>query len=245
MQCVCCRYDEWTMVAALVRPHDTVLELGARYGTTSCALAKATNNSGQVVSVEPVRYVLPYLLKNRRKHECAFHVLHGTVGHRAQRIIDRKNDPYGTYTTGDDRSDAGGPRASCALRCPPFFSPAQVEQLIGRRFTVALIDCEGCIDDLFGGAAGKHFLSTLQLILLEEDQAQTVDYAQWSRRFAAEGFTRVWHIGDSFAAHMRALRHSAWQRGGLHSDQLSCRAYSEVSRTSAKHSARVLRCLEP
>ena len=29
-------HDEWAMVSALVRPHDTVLELGARYGTTSC-----------------------------------------------------------------------------------------------------------------------------------------------------------------------------------------------------------------
>ena len=193
--------------------------------------------------------MLPYLLKNRRTHKCAFHVLHGTVGHRPQRIIDIKNDQYGTYTTGDERRDAGGPRASCALRCPPFFSPAHVEHLIGRRFTVALIDCEGCIDDLFGGAAGRSFLSMLQLILLEEDQAQSVDYARWSRRFRDMGFTRVWHLGDSFAAHTSAMRHSAWQRGGLRHDQLNCRAYSElkVSLTppSARPSARVLRCLEP
>ena len=43
-------WDEWMMVRALVRPHHRVLELGARYGTTSCALARATQNSGRVVA---------------------------------------------------------------------------------------------------------------------------------------------------------------------------------------------------
>ena len=47
--------DMWTMVHALLSPANTVLELGARYGTTSCAIAVATNNSGRVVSVEPHR----------------------------------------------------------------------------------------------------------------------------------------------------------------------------------------------
>ena len=46
-------WDEWVLVEALVSPSHTVLELGARFGTTSCALARATGNSGRVVAVEP------------------------------------------------------------------------------------------------------------------------------------------------------------------------------------------------
>jgi hypothetical protein len=39
-------HDEWMVVDAAVRPEHTVLEFGARYGTTSCRLARATNSSG-------------------------------------------------------------------------------------------------------------------------------------------------------------------------------------------------------
>ena len=58
-------FDEWIMARALVRPTDTVVEFGARYGTTSCALAAATNNSGRLLAVEPDPEALPYLLANR------------------------------------------------------------------------------------------------------------------------------------------------------------------------------------
>ena len=50
-------WDEWQLVNALVRPEDTVLELGARFGTTSCVLSKLTGNAGRVVAVEPDRSV--------------------------------------------------------------------------------------------------------------------------------------------------------------------------------------------
>jgi len=38
--------DEWIMVDALVTPKHSVIEFGARFGTTSCRLARATRNSG-------------------------------------------------------------------------------------------------------------------------------------------------------------------------------------------------------
>ena len=69
----------WQQVIALVPPDAVVLELGARYGTTSCALAKATANSGRVVSVEPDSRVIASLLANREMHECNVAVVNGTV----------------------------------------------------------------------------------------------------------------------------------------------------------------------
>ena len=41
------------LIDALVPPDAVVLEVGARYGTTACMLALKTNNSGNVVSVDP------------------------------------------------------------------------------------------------------------------------------------------------------------------------------------------------
>ena len=36
-------WDMWMMVNAFITPLDTVIEFGARYGTTSCVIAAATN----------------------------------------------------------------------------------------------------------------------------------------------------------------------------------------------------------
>ena len=40
------------LVAEILTPADTVLEVGARYGAVSCAVAAAQRNSGRLVSVE-------------------------------------------------------------------------------------------------------------------------------------------------------------------------------------------------
>ena len=45
-------WDVWLMVDALLPSNATVMEFGARYGTTSCRLARATANSGYVVSCD-------------------------------------------------------------------------------------------------------------------------------------------------------------------------------------------------
>ena len=67
-------WDEWLMVDALVSPSHCVLEVGARFGTTSCMLSRATNNSGKVIAVEPDRDVHTHLQSNRARHCCNFHV---------------------------------------------------------------------------------------------------------------------------------------------------------------------------
>ena len=40
-------------VRRLIQPSDSVLEVGSRYGTTTCEVAVRQNNSGRLVAVEP------------------------------------------------------------------------------------------------------------------------------------------------------------------------------------------------
>ena len=40
-------------VRKLIQPTDSVLEVGSRYGTTTCEVAVRQNNSGKLISVEP------------------------------------------------------------------------------------------------------------------------------------------------------------------------------------------------
>ena len=66
-------WDEWNLVRALVKPHNVVLELGARFGTTSCVLAERTGNAGNVVAVEPDPKAHKQLLRNRERHVRSTH----------------------------------------------------------------------------------------------------------------------------------------------------------------------------
>ena len=85
--------DEWVAVEALVTPNQTVLELGARYGTTSCWLSHATNNSGRVVSVEPDVRAHGLLQHNRRQHRCNFGIVRGTIA--MEKPLALHHSPYG------------------------------------------------------------------------------------------------------------------------------------------------------
>ena len=45
--------DTHQAVRKLIQPSDTVLEVGSRYGTTTCEVAVRQNNSGRLIAVEP------------------------------------------------------------------------------------------------------------------------------------------------------------------------------------------------
>ena len=120
-----------------MRPSHTVLELGARHGTTSCRLARATNNTGNVVSVDPDASTTQSLLRNRDRHSCNFHVISGTVSSSALHVGPTK----GTYNQRFVKVPAGSKQHRSAN-----FDFRQVEMRIGSQFNAALIDCEGCIE---------------------------------------------------------------------------------------------------
>ena len=237
-------WDEWNLVRALVRPNNVVLELGGRFGTTSCVLSQATGNRGNVVAVEPDPKAHRQLLRNRDRHNCSFHVFGGTVGDAPIAISPR----FGHYATQTKLATAGE-------RVLPHVSAAALEQRIGKQFDTLLIDCEGCIESFFARAesgdrdlhGNRRLLSQLKLILIEEDAPVQVDYRRWHARLRRHGFERVWRTRDTFdpkAAWSRNISHSAWRRGGLGEgdDRLpSCFEYA----TSAHLSRRWLDCLDP
>ena len=132
--------DEWTLARALVRPGDAVLELGARYGTTSCALAAATKNRGHVVAVEPDQDAWPYLKSNQQRHRCGFAILRGVVG--AKDLSWTPNDAGDGYG-----SSTGVPTVRGHSRRVPAMPLTKLLHNVGvPSFNVSLVDCEGCIE---------------------------------------------------------------------------------------------------
>ena len=57
--------DEHDLVRKFISPNDSVLELGGRFGTTSCEIAVMQNNSGSLIVVEPDKSSWSSLLHNR------------------------------------------------------------------------------------------------------------------------------------------------------------------------------------
>lgn len=176
-------HDEWMMVDELIHPNHTVIEFGARYGTTSCRLARATGNSGLVLGVEPqhtscVRFDL---LRNVLRNGCAVHlVAGGTVGDRSLTLLgadpgDRRG--YSMRTSNDNVDEYASARmddstlhrekkkrVSTKSALPNWRHP-DLEVRVGSRFNAALVDCEGCIRHALSGG----LLKQLDLILIEED----------------------------------------------------------------------------
>ena len=139
-------------VASHVRRGDAVLELGARYGTTTCAAARRART---VASLEPDAAVLAALRGNLRRRGCGATVYEGVLSReRGWRLAGRG---YGAHLVagGDD----GAPVASHAVET--------LEAAHGGRFDVVIVDCEACVAGISDEFAG--LLDRARVVLLELD----------------------------------------------------------------------------
>merc|ERR1712151_998806 len=76
---------EHELVQRHLAPNSTVLELGGRYGTTTCEIAARQRNSGRLVTVEPDSKVWKILKSNTQEHRCNYTLFKGTVGNVTRR----------------------------------------------------------------------------------------------------------------------------------------------------------------
>lgn len=219
-------HDEWMMVAALVGPTSVVLELGARYGTTSCYLAQATANSGAVVAVEPDPAAQDQLVANVRRNSCSVGVVRGTVGAAAPQVPSHIGRPgYASFTR----------PATAGERAVPNLGVFELEARLERQFDTVLLDCEGCIGAFFGeGGGGQALLAAgrLRLLLMEEDgdERHARYAARWYAVLRTYGFARVWQSHDTFNhSWSRTLVHSAWARGPLLAGTPTCEEFAARS----------------
>ena len=203
-------FNEWSMARAQILPNDTVIEFGARYGTTSCAIADALGNSGRLVSVEPDARVYSALLRNRNRNHCNFHALLGVVSSEPLELRRLRIHGHDQLSTnGYDQTTRPARSASATL---PGFKFQELEAKIGSRFTAALVDCEGCLRSVWDTG----LIHQLRLLILEEDGNPRLYPRLWHPRFQQIGFVRVWNAYDR-----RSGNHSAWVRANSTSLRVS------------------------
>lgn len=185
----------------------TVMELGARYGTTTCEIAKALKNSGKLVSIEPDEVVWGLLESNIKSHDCHAHVLRGAVA-------DAPTELFGYGYGGRSESSTwlswlGSKLGILHYRSVPTYTFDDVEKATGLRFDTLLIDCEGCAQDMMEQLKPK-LEKQINLILIESDMGRNItetgnftdctthcmDYKQFFDFLEQSGFEQVDMFND-------------------------------------------------
>ncbi|CAE7198541.1 unnamed protein product [Symbiodinium sp. CCMP2592] len=166
---------EHTLVKRWIPRDATVLEMGARYGTTSCAISQALGNSGKQVAVEPDERVWNAISQNRATHNCNFILHRGILG-------------GGGYVLSGLQYGKRAHREK-GISGIPHLTMAEAEQAYGLRFDTLLIDCEGCVNSFL--KENHDALTNIRLILLEADQPKTIDYRKVIANLAKHGFEVV------------------------------------------------------
>lgn len=164
-----------------IMENDVVFELGARYGSVSCAInSKLKCKTNQVV-VEPDDRVWDALERNRATNNCEFHIIRGFVSNTKLALtnLDECFGGYGaTYIVQDDSQI-------------PSYTMADISEKYNLNFNVLVADCEGFLERFFD--ENPNFYDGLRLIMFEADYAEKCDYNKIRRALRQRGFMEKLH----------------------------------------------------
>ena len=160
------------VVRKLVTPSDVVLEVGARYGTTSCELAAAMNNTGALISVEPDHVVWAAMEFNKMSHRCRGYSVLGVLGdedvwmagykdEEEMGMGENKGEDKG-YNKRSKKEDTG---EMVRIR---HFTWDYVEEQTRLRVNTVILDCEGCWVEFIDKHEDR-FRNQIEKIVLEND----------------------------------------------------------------------------
>ena len=194
----------------------TVLEFGGRFGTTTCEIASAIDNSGRVVVVEPSDKVWAVLEDNLRRNRCKSTIVKGVVGSEAMKVV---GDGYGGRVLPDASAD------NAVLM-------ADLEARTGLTFDTLLVDCEGCMKRMRDQIDPYIISGQIRRILLEaympcsHEKNNCMIYEPWFEFLHDNGFHEDVRVNDCWDVQLfdvhktnwcqSKLNHSVWTRRGHH-----------------------------
>ncbi len=170
-------------------PHSVVLEVGARFGTVSCAISKRQRYSGLRVSLEPDLWALRHWLRtNADNNRCNGTQVFGVLSNSRASLPTRG----GYHILAGSASNGSIPGRSVPWLQRQLANHAGL--VSPPNFTVLFVDCEGCAFDLVSEQA--EFIRGVETIFLEADGNH--EHLGWGglwRRYTSELFPRLCDLG--------------------------------------------------
>ena len=171
------RYEkqEQCLVRKYIEYNDSVLELGARYGSVSCIInSKLKSKTNQVV-VEPDSRVWDALEGNKLRNGCEFNIVKGFISAKKLSLTDLNYvDGYGTRSIEDNESNISS------------FTLDEIKAKYNIDFNVLVVDCEGFLETFLD--ENPTIYDKLRLIIFEADCPDKCDYAKIKSILHSKGF---------------------------------------------------------
>jgi len=163
---------EQFLVKKYIGGNDSVLELGARYGTVSCTINKKIYNPVNQVSVEPDGRVISALKKNRDINNCKFHIIYGFISNeklsleRTEYVCqgNEKLKGYGSTFVKDNSSNIKS------------YNLTEIEKNYNLQFDSLVADCEGYLEKFL--EENPILYKKLNKIIFEEDYTDKCNYTK-------------------------------------------------------------------
>ena len=167
-------YPEQFLAYNFINYHATVLELGARFGSVSCAINKKLMYKTNQVSVEPDKYVWDTLDYNIKANDCNVFVHKGIVSKTNSQLI---HLGYGSYTVSSE---------STTLNC---ISVEDLQLKYNLVFDTVVADCEGFLETFFD----EHLFlyDQLNTVIFEADSQDRCNYDKIRKNLREHGFYNI------------------------------------------------------
>jgi len=223
--------DTQRQVWQFMDPMSVVLEVGARFGTVSCAISKRQRYSGLRISLEPDLWALQHLLRvNVKANNCSGMQAYGVlsrspaslpgprVGHAGERMQPHNG---GGYHIMAHSSNGSIPNRNVAWLQRQLAAHNGLHSPLN--FTVLFIDCEGCAFELATEQADLLRSDSLRQVFLEADGSHREAEGGWPglwQRYTSELFPLMCTYGldvvaiDPNLTCCPSLFHVVFQRGG-------------------------------
>ena len=160
-----------------ISPHNTVLELGARYGVVSCVIDHKLEHPTHHVCFEPDTTVIESLMKNKKSHCAHFQIVNGIISNKK---VSLKKNGYASRVVS----------MSTDGNTIPTYSVQQIEKQYKLQFDTLVADF---IQE------NKHFIThQLKNIMFEADLSHLCDYKSIRKCLKKAGFKAIMNGFVSF-----------------------------------------------
>ena len=154
---------------------DVVLELGARYGSVSCAINKKLKNKLNQISVEPDKSVWNALEFNKIKNNCNFHIVKGFISNKK---LDLELSGYAATFVENEKTQIKS------------YSLEEIKKQVNiSKFSALVADCEGFLEIFFD--ENPELYDELRIIIFEADCQEKCNYEKIKQELFKKNFVEI------------------------------------------------------